>query len=94
LISIVNPILALNTKDVGGRFDSNGRVWRVKCGRREGQGRIKLVEADGWNLSRTRGRHRQYHHPNKAGTVTIAGHPAADLDPKTKASILKQAGLK
>ena len=28
------------------------------------------------------------------GTVTIAGHPSRDLDPKTQASILKQAGLK
>jgi predicted RNA binding protein YcfA (HicA-like mRNA interferase family) len=55
---------------------------------------IKLLEADGWKLARTRGSHRQYHHPVKPGTVTIAGRPSMDLDPKTKASILKQAGLK
>ena len=55
---------------------------------------IKLVESDGWRLARTRGSHRQYRHPFKAGTVTIAGHPAVDLGPKTQASILKQAGLK
>jgi predicted RNA binding protein YcfA (HicA-like mRNA interferase family) len=55
---------------------------------------IKLVEADGWKLTRTRGSHRQYHHPKKPGTVTIAGHPSADLGPKTQTSILKQAGLK
>jgi len=55
---------------------------------------IKLVESDGWRLERTRGSHRQYHHPTKPGTVTIAGHPSLDLDPKTKASILRQAGLK
>jgi predicted RNA binding protein YcfA (HicA-like mRNA interferase family) len=55
---------------------------------------IKLVESDGWNVVRTRGSHRQYHHPVKPGTVTIAGHPSIDLDPKTQASILKQAGLK
>lgn len=55
---------------------------------------IKLVEADGWRLSRTRGSHRQYHHPTKPGTVTIAGRPSEDFDPKTEASILKQAGLK
>jgi predicted RNA binding protein YcfA (HicA-like mRNA interferase family) len=55
---------------------------------------IKLVESDGWKVVRTRGSHRQYHHPVKPGTVTIAGHPSIDLDPKTQASILKQAGLK
>jgi len=30
---------------------------------------IKLVEADGWKLTRTRGSHRQYRHPTKRGTV-------------------------
>ena len=55
---------------------------------------IKRIEADGWRLTRTRGSHRQYHHPGKRGTVTVAGHPAADLDPKSQRSILKQAGLK
>jgi len=28
---------------------------------------IKLVEQDGWQLVRTRGSHRQYHHAAKAG---------------------------
>ena len=51
---------------------------------------IKLVEADGWRLERTRGSHRQYHHPVKPGTVTIAGQPSADLDPKTE--IYTEAG--
>jgi predicted RNA binding protein YcfA (HicA-like mRNA interferase family) len=55
---------------------------------------IKLVEADGWPLVRTRGSHRQYRHDAKPGTVTIAGHPSVELAPKTLASILKQAGLK
>ena len=55
---------------------------------------IKMVERDGWILSRTRGSHRQYKHPIKAGTVTIAGHPSDELHPKTERSILKQAGLK
>jgi len=55
---------------------------------------IKLIEAGGWKLVGTRGSHRQYHHPTKPGTVTIAGHPSIDLDPKTQASIIKQAGLK
>ncbi|MCX6590616.1 MAG: type II toxin-antitoxin system HicA family toxin [Acidobacteria bacterium] len=55
---------------------------------------IKLVEADGWRLARIRGSHRDYFHSVKPGIVTVAGHPSADLDPKTLASILKQAGLK
>ena len=55
---------------------------------------IKLIEGDGWRLTRTRGSHRQYRHATKPGTVTIAGQPSADLAKKTEASILKQAGLK
>jgi predicted RNA binding protein YcfA (HicA-like mRNA interferase family) len=55
---------------------------------------IKIVESDGWKLTRTRGSHRQYKHPTKTGTVTIAGHPSADLARKTEGSILKQAGIK
>lgn len=55
---------------------------------------IKQIEADGWNLDRTRGSHRQYRHPTKAGTVTVAGKPSDTLHPRTEASILRQAGLK
>lgn len=55
---------------------------------------IDLIETDGWVLVATRGSHRQYKHPHKAGRVTIAGRPSNDLAPGTFASILKQAGLK
>jgi predicted RNA binding protein YcfA (HicA-like mRNA interferase family) len=55
---------------------------------------IKTIENEGWFLVRTRGSHRQYHHPTKPGTVTVAGHPGQDLHPKTLNSILKQAGLR
>jgi predicted RNA binding protein YcfA (HicA-like mRNA interferase family) len=55
---------------------------------------IKLVERDGWLLVNFEGSHRQYKHPTKKGRVTVAGHPSMDLDPKTRNSILKQAGLK
>jgi predicted RNA binding protein YcfA (HicA-like mRNA interferase family) len=55
---------------------------------------IKLIEADGWFLVATRGSHRQYRHPTKAGRVTVAGKPSDDLAPGTLNSILKQAGLK
>jgi predicted RNA binding protein YcfA (HicA-like mRNA interferase family) len=55
---------------------------------------IKRIEEDGWKLARTKGSHRQYHHASKQGTVTVAGHPSADVPPGTLNSILKQAGLK
>ena len=55
---------------------------------------IRLVEQQGWVLVRTRGSHRQYRHPDKAGTVTIAGKLSDDLPRGTWASIMKQAGLK
>jgi predicted RNA binding protein YcfA (HicA-like mRNA interferase family) len=53
----------------------------------------KLVESDGWKLVRTRGSHRHYHRQSKPGIVTIAGRAPEELDPKTQASTLKQAGL-
>jgi predicted RNA binding protein YcfA (HicA-like mRNA interferase family) len=55
---------------------------------------IKLIEQDGWHLERTRGSHRQYQHPAKPGTVTVAGHPSDDMPTGTLNSVLKQAGLK
>jgi predicted RNA binding protein YcfA (HicA-like mRNA interferase family) len=55
---------------------------------------IRLIEADGWRLSRTRGDHRQFNHSEKPGLVTIAGRPSDDIPPGTWQSILKQAGLK
>ncbi|MDA1128731.1 MAG: type II toxin-antitoxin system HicA family toxin [Chloroflexi bacterium] len=54
---------------------------------------IRLIERDGWFLARTRGSHRQYKHPIKTGTVTIAGNTNRDAAPGTWSSILKQAGL-
>jgi len=54
---------------------------------------LRLVEKDGWVLIRQKGSHRQFHHPTKPGTVTIAGKPSLDLDKKTERSILRQAGL-
>jgi predicted RNA binding protein YcfA (HicA-like mRNA interferase family) len=54
---------------------------------------IRLLESDGWVLVRQRGSHRQYHHPMKPGTVTVAGKESLDLDLKTERSIRRQAGL-
>ncbi|MAT72578.1 MAG: hypothetical protein CMJ58_24030 [Planctomycetaceae bacterium] len=55
---------------------------------------LKLLADDGWQQVRQRGSHRQFQHPTKSGTVTVAGKPGDELHPKTAASILKQAGLK
>jgi len=55
---------------------------------------IKMLERDGWQLVRVSGSHRQYHHPGKPGTVTVAGKPSQDMAPGTYNNILKQAGLK
>ncbi len=54
----------------------------------------KLLEKDGWYLSRTRGSHRQYKHQSKSGVITVAGKPSDDLAPGTLNSIFRQAGLK
>jgi len=54
---------------------------------------IRMLMADGWSLDRQRGSHRQFRHPDKPGTVTIAGKPGEDLKAGTVASILRQAGL-
>jgi predicted RNA binding protein YcfA (HicA-like mRNA interferase family) len=55
---------------------------------------IKLIEADGWYLVRTKGSHRQYKHQIKIGLVTVPGKLSDDLAPGTMNSILKQARLK
>ena len=54
---------------------------------------IKLLESDGWVLVYTRGSHRQYVHPTKPGTVTVAGKVSLDVPHGTLSAILKQAGL-
>jgi predicted RNA binding protein YcfA (HicA-like mRNA interferase family) len=55
---------------------------------------IAELEADGWRLVRMKGSHRQFRHPVKPGTVTVAGKPSVDIPVGTLASIWKQAGLK
>jgi predicted RNA binding protein YcfA (HicA-like mRNA interferase family) len=55
---------------------------------------IRLIEQDGWYPVAQRGSHRQFRHPVKAGKVTIAGHPSAEMAKGTYNNILKQAGLK
>jgi len=55
---------------------------------------VRLLEDDGWVEVRQRGSHRQFRHPTKSGTVTVAGQESADVPPGTLNSVLKQAGLK
>jgi predicted RNA binding protein YcfA (HicA-like mRNA interferase family) len=55
---------------------------------------LALLQRDGWFMARQRGSHRQFHHPYKSGTVTVAGKPSVDVPPGTLNSALKQAGLK
>ena len=55
---------------------------------------IRMLQDDGWYLHTTRGSHRQFKHPKKAGRVTVPGKPSDDLAPGTLNSILKQAQLK
>jgi len=52
---------------------------------------IKMIENDGWQIDRMTGSHRHYYHPTKKGIVTVAGHPSADIDPGTLASVCRQA---
>jgi predicted RNA binding protein YcfA (HicA-like mRNA interferase family) len=54
---------------------------------------IRLLEGEGWELSRTRGSHRQYKHPVRPGKVTVSGKPSSTVHPKTLASIFRQAGM-
>jgi predicted RNA binding protein YcfA (HicA-like mRNA interferase family) len=55
---------------------------------------ISMITADGWYLARTRGSHRIYKHPAKAGRVVVAGKPSDDVPAGTLISIRKQAGLR
>ncbi len=55
---------------------------------------VRLIEADGWFKVRTKGDHRQYHHPHKPGTVTVSGKLGVDMPKGTLSSVLRQAGLR
>ncbi len=55
---------------------------------------LRLLRADGWQMVRQRGSHRQFQHARKRGLVTLAGKLSDELAPGTFNSVLKQAGLK
>lgn len=52
-----------------------------------------MLKEDGWYLATTRGSHRQFKHPKKAGRVTVPGKLNKDVAPGTLKSIIKQARL-
>lgn len=54
---------------------------------------IKILEADGWMLERTRGSHHIFKHTTKIGRPTVPLHNK-DMKPGTLNQILKEAGLK
>ncbi|RPH92345.1 MAG: addiction module toxin, HicA family [Lysobacterales bacterium] len=55
---------------------------------------LKRLTQDGWLLVRTKGSHRQFRHPEKPGTVTVAGRLSVEVPKGTLSAILKQARLK
>jgi predicted RNA binding protein YcfA (HicA-like mRNA interferase family) len=80
------PLIRWAVKHVGRKYDSFRQVKVREL--------IALIEADGWLQVRQKGSHRQFHHPSKSGTVTVAGKPSVDVPAGTLNSALKQAGLK
>lgn len=54
---------------------------------------VRWSKMDGGKI-RMRGSHRQFRHPDKTGTVTVAGSLGDDLARGTWNSIKRQAGLK
>jgi predicted RNA binding protein YcfA (HicA-like mRNA interferase family) len=55
---------------------------------------IRLLEQHGWTLSRTRGDHRQFVHPDSPGVITVAGNLGRDMPSGTLNAVLKAAGIK
>ena len=52
---------------------------------------IRRLEKEGWRLVRSKGSHRQYKHPAKAGLITVP-HPRRDFPAGTLRAIFRQAG--
>jgi predicted RNA binding protein YcfA (HicA-like mRNA interferase family) len=53
---------------------------------------IRIIEQDGWSQVRQKGSHRQFQHPAKPGTVTVAGHLSDEVPTGTLKNIMRQAG--
>ena len=55
---------------------------------------MRILRRDGWHIDRIRGSHRIYKHPEKTGTVVVAGHPSDDVHPGIWQEIQRQAGFR
>ena len=55
---------------------------------------IRMLQKDGWAMVRSKGSHRQFRHPVKPGTVTVAGKAGVDMPRGTLNAVMKKAGLK
>jgi predicted RNA binding protein YcfA (HicA-like mRNA interferase family) len=100
LFLLTNPAFYGTKQEQKGKVCRPSNFPRTPKPRARGSDRVKireiirLLEQNGWVLIATKGSHRQYKHPARAGRVTVAGKPSDDLAPGTLNSILKQAGLK
>ncbi len=54
---------------------------------------LRVLNRDGWAVTRQSGSHAVLHHPTKLGRVTVPRHAGKTLRLKTMESILEQAGL-
>jgi predicted RNA binding protein YcfA (HicA-like mRNA interferase family) len=55
---------------------------------------IRLLEANGWRLDRSRGSHKQFRHAANPMVITVPGNEGKELAPGTLNDILRKAGLK
>ena len=53
---------------------------------------IQRLLAEGWELVRTKGSHRQYKHPLKPGRLVTVPHPKKQIPLGTLRNIYRQAG--
>ena len=82
------PVVIIPNDDHRIRIESDGASLDVATGLSVLTGHVQLHQ-DQRTISADR-----VTYDEKTGKVTVAGHPSAEVDPKTKASILKQAGIK
>jgi predicted RNA binding protein YcfA (HicA-like mRNA interferase family) len=55
---------------------------------------IRALERAGWYEVRRSGSHRQFHHAQRPGTVTVALHGGRTVRLRELANILRQAGMR
>ncbi|RUQ34192.1 MAG: addiction module toxin, HicA family [Candidatus Competibacteraceae bacterium] len=51
---------------------------------------IALIEIAGWLQAHQKSSHRQFHHPEKPGTVTVSGKLGVDVPPSTVNNIVEK----